>query len=601
MERQAPVEPVEPVKTSVRLRRRWLNARLLWGLVALTAIVLSLLIAVWGQEVFNPNGLGQLGQFLAASLQPDLSREFLQLVGSATLKTLAYAVCGTCLSLILGMVGGVLASEVWWSAILPHHRWRHSIRLSIRTVLAIPRAIHELIWGLFFVNIFGLDPLVAILAIAVPYGAIVAKIFSEILDETPRQPLSALLNSGVAPLTAFIYSLIPQAFLDLLSYTFYRFECSIRSAAVLGIIGAGGLGYEILLSLQSLRYHQLWTLFFALFLLNGSVDLASALLRRRLGSPSRLDLNLRKIKRQNELSSSLPDISANVSTNSLVNISLSTNASTPQRDWLLIAIGSAVAALIPYCFWLIDADFSKLWSARTLSLLAEVGQSVFPVEVTVSQLYQLLLLSIQTLAMSILAIAIAGLGGILLSFPAAHNFFLPGGLFLPANQHWSSRVRAWIMLLLSRLILLMGRAIPAPIWALIALFVLFPGILPGAIALGFHNLGILGRLMAEVTENLDQRPLIALKGSGVPTLLVFLYGVLPLTLTRFLAYILYRWEVCLRETVIVGLVGAGGLGRLLTEQLSSFDYQSVIVTLGCFVVLTFGVDWLSGAARRSLR
>jgi phosphonate transport system permease protein len=114
-------------------------------------------------------------------------------------------------------------------------------------------------------------------------------------------------------------------------------------------------------------------------------------------------------------------------------------------------------------------------------------------------------------------------------------------------------------------------------------------------------MGILGRLMAEVNENLDQRPLMALKAQGTPTSLVFLYGVLPLTITRFLAYILYRWEVCTRETVIVGLVGAGGLGRLLTEQLSSFDYRSVVVTLSVFILLTFGVDWVSGVARRSLR
>jgi phosphonate transport system permease protein len=104
-----------------------------------------------------------------------------------------------------------------------------------------------------------------------------------------------------------------------------------------------------------------------------------------------------------------------------------------------------------------------------------------------------------------------------------------------------------------------------------------------------------------VTENLDQRPLQALKAQGTPSALVFFYGVLPLTLPSFLAYVLYRWEVCMRETVIVGLVGAGGLGRLLTEQLSSFDYQGVVVTLGCFILLTFLVDWVSGAARASLR
>jgi phosphonate transport system permease protein len=130
---------------------------------------------------------------------------------------------------------------------------------------------------------------------------------------------------------------------------------------------------------------------------------------------------------------------------------------------------------------------------------------------------------------------------------------------------------------------------------------LFPGILPGAIALGLHNLGILGRLMAEVTENLDNRPLRALKALGASGPQVFLYGVLPRTLPRFIAYILYRWEVCIRSTVIVGLVGAGGLGRLLTEQLSSFDYKGLVTTLIVFISLTFLVDLISASVRKTLK
>jgi phosphonate transport system permease protein len=133
------------------------------------------------------------------------------------------------------------------------------------------------------------------------------------------------------------------------------------------------------------------------------------------------------------------------------------------------------------------------------------------------------------------------------------------------------------------------------------LFVLFPGILPGAMALALHTLGILGRLMAEVIENLDERPLSALKAQGASGPQVFLYGVLPLTLARFVAYTFYRWEVSIRETVIVGLVGAGGLGRLLTEQLSSFDYRGVVTTLICFLVLTFLVDLISASAQRTIR
>jgi phosphonate transport system permease protein len=549
------------------------------------AIGFSLAVSgVFQQEWLNANGLPQFLRFARASLTPDFSPEFLRLVWDATLITFAYAVCGTALSVAIGFVGGVLCSEVWWAAVFPRraaHAHRRPIWLILRSALAIPRAIHELIWGLFFVNLFGLDPLVGILAITIPYGAIVAKVFSELLDETPRQPLNALLNSGVAPLPAFLYTLLPQAFLDLLSYSFYRFECSIRSAAVLGIIGAGGLGYQILLSLQSLRYEQLWTLFIALFLLSGGVDLTSALLRRRLGSPSRLDLNLRKSKKQSNKRSKVASPTSPASLSALL---------------VLFLLG-----LVPFCFWYVQADFSKLWSPRTWALLEDVAQTSFPPTVNWQILQQLAQLSLQTVAMSILAIVLAGMGGILLSFPAAYNFFLPGGLLSAAGQNQVGRVWAWIGLLVTRSVLLICRAIPAPIWALVILFVLFPGILPGAIALGLHNMGILGRLMAEVNENLDQRPLVALKAQGTPAALVFLYGVLPLTMTRFLAYILYRWEVCTRETVIVGLVGAGGLGRLLTEQLSSFDYRSVIVTLGVFVLLTLAVDWVSGVARRSLR
>jgi phosphonate transport system permease protein len=563
-----------------------LNWRTLWGLFLVASVVWSLHDSgLFERDLVNEGGWTLVLRFLVAATRPYLALEFLQLTLDATLKTLAYAVCGTALSLLLGLVGGVLSSEVWWQSARKGKSQKPKGKnffslfifpfslpwLAVRAGLAIPRAIHELIWGLFFINIFGLDPLVAVLAIAIPFGAITAKVFSEILDETPRQPLLVLLNSGVPPLNAFAYSLIPQAFPNLLSYAFYRFECSIRSAAVLGIIGAGGLGYQILLSLQSLRYEQMWTFLIALVLLSGGTDFWSAMLRRRLGAPSRLDLNVLTLtQRQMPFSQHDP----------VVNLSL---------------LGAVV--LLLFSFWYVKPDFTKLWLPRTAQLLAGVIQDAFPADA--SQLGQLLTLSAQTLAMSILASAGAGLGGILLSFPAANNFLLPGGILdTGGNKH---RWCATAVLVFTRFLLLVLRAVPEPIWALIFLFVLFPGILPGAIALALHNLGIMGRLMAEVTENLDERPLRSLKALGASGSQVFIYGVLPRTLPRFVAYILYRWEVCIRATVIVGLVGAGGLGRLLTEQLSSFDHRGVVATLICFIGLTFLVDLVSASVRRALR
>jgi phosphonate transport system permease protein len=633
--------PVVPPK-----RPSPLNTKSLCALLFVASLVWSLHSAgLFQRELVNVGGWTLVWRFLVAATHPDLSPELLQLTLDSTLKTFAFAVCGTVFCVLIGVVGGVLSSEVWWQSVAGLRGQESRIKsqapwLIVRAVLAVPRAIHELIWGLFFVNIFGLDPVVAILAIAIPFGAITAKVFSEILDETPRKPLMALLNSGVSPLNAFAYSLMPQAFLNLLSYTFYRFECSIRSAAVLGIIGAGGLGYQILLSLQSLRYEQVWTFLIALIVLNGLTDFWSAWVRHRLGAPSRLDLNVLNFKRRQE----------------------------PTHQSNAVVKGSllGVVVLIIFSFWYVQADFSKLWAPRTAELLAGVIRDVFPPDGT--QLHQLFSLSLQTLAMSILAMAGAGLGGIVFSFPAAHNFMLPGGIFDTGSRSpqppltrgakkWQfSDVRQargvsvalipsffrqprvvtaalippflrqprvvtaalippflrgargdlnqWMgitMLIFTRFLLLVARAVPEPIWALLFLFVLFPGILPGAIALAIHNFGILGRLMAEVTENLDERPLRSLKALGATRPQVFLYGVLPLTLPRFIAYILYRWEVCIRATVIVGLVGAGGLGRLLTEQLSSFDYKGLLTTLIVFLGLTFFVDLISASVRRALR
>ena len=114
-------------------------------------------------------------------------------------------------------------------------------------------------------------------------------------------------------------------------------------------------------------------------------------------------------------------------------------------------------------------------------------------------------------------------------------------------------------------------------------------------------MGVLGRLMAEVVDNLDQRPLDGLRTTGAGPVAIFFYGVLPQTLPRFLGYILYRWEVCLRATIIVGLVGAGGLGRIISEALSSFHYAGLSSALIALFGLTLMGDTVSQLLRRQLR
>ncbi len=549
-----------------------LNPRWVWGGLALLAVAWALTQAGLGERALvNPGGWVLVEEFLRAGLRPDLHPEFLRLTVSASLTTLAYAVCGAFLNVLLGLLGGVLASEVWWQSLFPRRAAR-APWLAVRAALVIPRSIHEIIWGLFFVNILGLDPLTAILGIAIPFGAITAKVFAEILDETPREPLQALLNNGAPPLPAFLYALFPPALPNLLSYAFYRFECAIRSAAVLGLIGAGGLGYEILLSFQALRYEQMWTFLWALLALTGLVDLLSGLLRRRLGMETRYTCN---------------DWEA---------------APAPRRDPALRAALLVSAILVPLAFIYLRVEVGELFTPRAARLFGDVVRDSFPPTLNPELLTHLSHATLQTLALSILAIAFAGVGGLLLAFPASANFLRPGGILDTGRR--PSRLRQTLslgVLAFTRAFLLICRAIPASVWALLFLFVLFPGLLPGALALGLYTLGVLGRLMAETIEGLDERPLRALKTLGASGPQVLAYGALPRTAPHFIAYGLYRWEVCARETVVVGVVGAGGLGRILQEQLSSFDYRGVATTLIFFIALTLTVDLVSATARKAIR
>jgi len=199
-----------------------------------------------------------------------------------------------------------------------------------------------------------------------------------------------------------------------------------------------------------------------------------------------------------------------------------------------------------------------------------------------------------TLAMSVLAIGFAG-GLVLLTFlPGARNVG-NGGLGGAPSRKWSALYH------IVRLTFALTRAVPELVWALLIVFVLSPGILAGAVALGLHNYGVLGKLSAEVVENLDPAPARALRGAGASNLQMLLYGIIPQALPHFLTYLLYRWEVVIRTTVVVGFVSAGGLGRELRLSLSFFHYTDVAQIIIWYLILVIGVDltavWLRRLAR----
>lgn len=199
-------------------------------------------------------------------------------------------------------------------------------------------------------------------------------------------------------------------------------------------------------------------------------------------------------------------------------------------------------------------------------------------------------LTIETLIMSVMATGFATIAAFLTVVPAARNV-ADGSLTLAKKWH------GWISFGIIRGGYIFSRAVPELVWAMIIIFIFKPGILPGAIALALHNFGILGKLCAEVIEDLDTRPVSNLASCGASRVQILLYGVLPTALPRFLTYILYRWEVIMRTTIVVGFVGAGGLGQQFKLSMSFFHYTDITLLLMFYLILVFAADIISEKAR----
>lgn len=199
-------------------------------------------------------------------------------------------------------------------------------------------------------------------------------------------------------------------------------------------------------------------------------------------------------------------------------------------------------------------------------------------------------LTIETLQMSILAIGFSTIVMFLTVIPAARNV-ADGTLTL--SRKWYR----WFVFGIVRITYIFSRSVPELVWAMVVIFIFKPGILPGAIALALHNFGILGKLCAEVIEDTDSRPIRNLASSGAGRAQILMYGVLPSVLPQFLTYILYRWEVIMRTTIVVGFVGAGGLGQQFKLSMSFFHYTEITLMLICYIILVVIADFISDKSR----
>jgi len=255
------------------------------GLLALAVLGLTG-VSVYGTEfdiVELVAGAGPIERFVAQMFPPDLSAVTL----SATARGLAETFQMSFLGALLGAVIAVPLAALGTAETATVGATRRSRALAAlpyhlaRAVLNVFRSVPDILWALVFVVALGLGPFPGTLALAVHSAGVLGKLFAETLEGVPLRPVQALGAIGATRLQRLLFARLPQAAAACLSLSLYQWECNIRSATILGFVGAGGIGQQILIAMNLFDYPRVATLVAATILVVLAVDRVSALTRRR--------------------------------------------------------------------------------------------------------------------------------------------------------------------------------------------------------------------------------------------------------------------------------------------------------------------------------
>ncbi len=252
-----------------------------WSLFALLGLIAAVIVASFvsldlrWREFVEPQALDTMGRFALSFFPPQGAPAFLEKTAWATLETFAMSLLGTALAAVFGLVLALPASVAPVGA---GRLWRSLARGLLNALRSIP----ELVWAALLLIAAGLGPFPGTLALAVHTAGVLGRLFAESIENAPPGPRQALRVNGVGGGRVFLYATLPQIWPQVISFTLYRWENNIRAAAVLGVVGAGGLGQMLYYHLGLFHMRETSTVLIAMIGLVALVDALSYAARRLL-------------------------------------------------------------------------------------------------------------------------------------------------------------------------------------------------------------------------------------------------------------------------------------------------------------------------------
>ncbi|GAB3115189.1 hypothetical protein G8770_09010 [Aestuariicella hydrocarbonica] len=429
----------------------------------------------------------------------------------ALLQALGYTVAFALLAVAVAAPLGLLLAMVF--------HWR-----PIRLLCAALRSVHELFWGLIFMQIFGLSATTGLLAILVPFTGVFGKVFAEIFEQQATQPAQTLPPAATG-LKRTAYTLLPQSWSALLSYTRYRFECALRSSAILGFIGLPTLGFHLETAFKQGQYSEAGALLWAFLLLIASLRwwLRARLIPLYLIAAVWL----------------LPET-----------IGFSGGGSL----WQFVSVDIWPSALRA-------GDGSGLLDWLTMMFSEQVWPGL-----------------VQTLLLTQIAVVLTGVL-VLLTYPLASRALVGPVMRWPG-----------------RLLLLVLRSTPEMVLVYVLLLLLGPSGLPVVLALALHNGGLIAFLVANASDA-EHKSRIT-RADDPQGLKRYAYVETPRRFPAMLAFLFYRWEVILRESAIMGILGIATLGFYIDSAFEEIRYDRAFLLIVVTALLNIVVDSVSRRLRR---
>lgn len=481
------------------------------------------------------DGFGDIGRLLSRMVPPTTGAvpDLLTLL----VQTILIAIAGTGLATIASIPLAAAASSRFTGL--------RVVQWAARLVIVLTRAVPTLIFAIIFVRIFGLGPMAGGLAVAFHSVGMIGKLMTDIFEEQDATASEAVSATGASRLRTFVATTFSRALPSITGVVLYRLDINIRASAILGIVGAGGIGVALQTAIGSLNYPRAAGIVLVIIAVLLILEVVSVRLQVKLSehaqesSRSRLFVPGRAVHQ-------------------------------PGWDRSRISravLGSSALLVFLYALWSLEADLERI--SRSLPSAVELVTGMFPPEFSTA----IFLGVFESVVMAVTATTVGVLIGLVIAVLSTDLL-----------------VRITPLAIGLRGLTVLMRGIPDIIYALIFVAALGLGPFAGFLALSISCTALAAKFFTDSLQNLNPAPLKALEATGANRLQVFISGVWPQFVPSFLGNSLFTSDLALRESAVLGIVGAGGIGFLLHESVATLSYETTSAILISLIVVVLAIE-----------